>query len=744
MLDGSVYDAHAGTDHALKRNGAAHTGRNGSSKGVLHAVSLEEHLRLILTELAYNLRWTWDASTRQLFSALAPEAWAAGRNPVKVLRAAGASAAVLTAHEAWIRAAGNDLLAYLARPAWLQEGPRVAYFCAEYALADCLPLYAGGLGVLAGDHLKAASDVGLPLAGVGLLYREGYFRQVIDAHGAQRERYEWADPAELPMRPVIGADGRTVVVTIPFPGRAVHARAWRVQVGRTPLYLLDTDVTENEPNDRAIAARLYGGDAVTRLSQEMVLGIGGARLLAALGPDAAPDLYHLNEGHSAFLALELARQRMRSGRAASFDEAVTQVARRVVFTTHTPVPAGHDVFASDLMEWYFEPYCRELGVSIQQLLALGSREPGSRDGFSMTVLALRSSARRNGVSQLHGRVSREMWTGIGVGMRNAPPAVEMEGLTNAIHTATWVGPELARLFDQHLEPGWRLAPHCAEHWSGLAEVDPAQLWEARNAQRGRLLEYLERRGRAAHAEGLAPGAGADNTLVLGFARRFATYKRATLLLSDPDRLARLLNGDPRRGVVVVFAGKAHPRDEAGKALVQRIVHATRDPRFQGRLLFVEDYDVELARLLVQGSDVWLNTPRRPEEASGTSGMKAVLNGAVHVSELDGWWHEAYQPDLGWALGLGLPDAQGQDERDAAEAVQLMDLLEREVRAQFFGRDVNGIPRAWMSRVARSIRTFAPMFSAHRMLCEYSERLYEPAAGKPALQIATPQHALNTM
>jgi starch phosphorylase len=743
MFDGGARPAPSQDQHVPLRNGVYHPQRNGSANGVAHAGRLEDHLGLVLAELTYNLRWGWDAPTRHLFGALAPKVWEATHNPIQVLRYVTASPSRLIAREAEIRAAATELLAYLGAPARLQDGPRVAYFCAEYALADCLPLYSGGLGVLAGDHLKAASDLGLPLAGVGLLYREGYFRQVIDAHGAQRERYDWVDPAELPLRPVVGVDGGSVLVSIPFPARTVHARAWRAQVGRVPLYLLDTDIPENEPNDRAIAARLYGGDALTRLSQEMVLGIGGARLLAALGSDAQPEVYHLNEGHSAFLTLELARQWVQTGQARDFDEAVIQVARRVVFTTHTPVAAGHDVFAADLMEWSFAAYREELGITHAQLMALGSRETvHSADDFSMTVLALRSAASRNGVSQLHGLVSRQMWSGIGIGAQNDPPAAEMEGLTNAVHTATWVGPEMARLFDARLERGWRSAPHQPEHWTALPEVDPTHLWEARSAQRRCLLEYLEQRGSAGQAEALAAGVTADNTLVLGFARRFATYKRATLLLSDPDRLARLMSADQARGVVVVFAGKAHPRDEGGKALVQRIVHASRDARFRGRLLFVEDYDVELARLLVQGSDVWLNTPRRPEEASGTSGMKAVLNGALHVSELDGWWDEAYRPELGWAVGLGLPDTAQGEARDVAEAVQLMDLLEHEVKPLFFERDKLGTPRDWLARVARSITTLAPAFSAHRMLAEYTERLYQPAAARLGERLSTSRFALS--
>jgi starch phosphorylase len=606
--------------------------------------------------------------------------------------------------------------------------PRIAYFCAEFAIAESLPIYSGGLGVLAGDHLKAASDLGLPLVGVGLLYRYGYFRQVIDDTGYQREAYDRLATDSLAVRPVMNPQGGPVVIDVPFPGRTVFARVWLAMVGRVPLYLLDTDLANNREDDRWITGHLYGGDQDTRIRQEIVLGIGGLRALRAiLPPEAQPDVLHMNEGHSAFLALELARERLASGQARNFDEAALQVAPQLAFTTHTPVAAGHDAFPSDLVEAYFNGYRQQLGLTHEEFMLRGRRDPEATwERFSMTVLALRSAARRNGVSQLHGAVSKEMWGGVGLTMRDAPPVAEMEAITNGVHTATWVGPEMSALFDRQLGTGWRTLPDVPANWKELSRVDKGALWSARTAQRARLLERVDAMSRHEGLGGLHPHVTPERALVLGFARRFATYKRAGLVLTDPERLVRLMDG-ANRPLVIVFAGKAHPRDDPGKLLVQRIVQASRDHRFRGRLVFLENYDVEIARLLVQGSDVWMNTPRRPQEASGTSGMKATLNGALHLSELDGWWDEAYAPGLGWALGEGVSDELVGEAHDAAEARQLMELLEFEILPQFFERDEHGHPLRWLECVARSIEVMAPRFSAQRMVAEYAERFYRPAA-----------------
>jgi starch phosphorylase len=686
----------------------------------------------LLEQLAYNLRWSWDPSTLDLFQRLAPEPWARTHNPIAAMKAAVNDSDRLAEHAESILERHVDLEQYLTRAPHVADVPRIAYFCAEFAITETLPIYSGGLGVLAGDHLKAASDLGLPLVAVGLLYRYGYFRQIIDDTGYQREAYDRLDTDAVAVRPVLNAQGGPIVIDVPFPARSVYARVWVAQVGRVPLYLLDTDLAINREDDRWITGHLYGGDQDTRIRQEIVLGIGGLRALRAVLPtDAQPEVLHMNEGHSAFLSLELARERLVSGAADTFDDALLQSAPQLAFTTHTPVAAGHDAFPSDLVEAYFSGYRQQLGLTHEEFMLYGRREPDATwERFSMTVLALRSAARRNGVSQLHGTVSKDMWGGVGLSLRDIPPAEEMESITNGVHTATWVGPEMGGLYDRRLGGAWRTDPDRPANWAEMHDVSLDALWAARTAQRARLLERVDAMSRFEGLGGLHSDVTPEKALVLGFARRFATYKRAGLVLTDPERLVRLMDGG-RRPLVVVFAGKAHPRDDAGKLLVQRIVQAARDERFRGRLIFLDNYDVEIARLLVQGSDVWMNTPRRPQEASGTSGMKATLNGALHLSELDGWWDEAYAPGMGWALGEGLPAHLVGDAHDAAEAQQLMDLLEFEILPSFFDRDAAAVPRAWLSCVARSIETMAPRFSAQRMVSEYVARFYRPAGATVA-------------
>ncbi len=687
-----------------------------------------QNLVPLLEQLAYNLRWSWEPATRRLFEALGPEPWGRTHNPIAVLKSAASEPDRLAEHAESILERHSELEHYLGDDSNARGVPRIAYFCAEFGISESLPIYSGGLGVLAGDHLKAASDLKLPLVAVGLLYRYGYFRQVIDDTGYQREVYDRLDTDAVAVRPVQNAQGGPVVIEVPFPGRTVLARVWIAQVGRVPLYLLDTDLTENREDDRWITGHLYGGDQDTRIRQEIVLGIGGLRALrAVLPPDAQPAVLHMNEGHSAFLSLELARELLASGAASTFDEAALQVAPHLAFTTHTPVPAGHDAFPSDLVKAYFNGYRQLLGLTHEEFMRRGHRDPDVPwERFSMTVLALRSAARRNGVSQLHGTISKQMWGGIGLTLSDAPPTVEMDSITNGIHTATWAGPEISAVFDRQLGTDWHAHPEMPIHWSGMPSVDLGALWSAKTAQRARLLERVDAMARHEGLRGLHPDVTPEKALVIGFARRFATYKRAGLVLTDPDRLERLMDGGDRP-LVIVFAGKAHPRDDAGKLLVQRIVQASRDERFRGRLVFLENYDVEIARLLVQGSDVWMNTPRRPQEASGTSGMKAALNGALNLSELDGWWDEAYVPGVGWALGQGLPEELVGDAQDAAEAVQLMDLLEFDILPLFFDRDAAGRPHRWLENVSRSIQALAPRFSAHRMVREYADRLYTPAA-----------------
>jgi starch phosphorylase len=702
------------------------------SEGTLRVRKRRDNLVPLLEQLAYNLRWSWDPKTLDLFQSLAPEPWARTHNPIAVLKSAANDPDRLAEHAESILERHSDLDHYLNRAPYVKDVPRIAYFCAEFAIAESLPIYSGGLGVLAGDHLKAASDLGLPLVAVGLLYRYGYFRQLIDETGYQHEAYDRLDTDSVAVRPVLDPQGAPVVIEVPFPARSVFARVWVAQVGRVPLYLLDTDLADNREDDRWITGHLYGGDQDTRIRQEIVLGIGGLRALRAILPaEAQPAVMHMNEGHSAFLSLELVREQLASGAATSFDEAALQVAPNLAFTTHTPVAAGHDAFPSDLIEAYFNGYRQQLGLTHDEFMLRGRRDPeASWERFSMTVLALRSASRRNGVSQLHGAVSKEMWGGVGLTCQDAAPAAEMEAITNGVHTATWVGPEMGALFDRQLGADWRLLPEVPSNWSGMRRADTSALWTARTAQRARLLERVDAMSRREGLGGLHPDVTPEKALVLGFARRFATYKRAGLVLTDPERLVRLMDGG-NRPLVVVFAGKAHPRDDPGKLLVQRIVQASRDEQFRGRLVFLENYDVEIARLLVQGSDVWMNTPRRPQEASGTSGMKATLNGSLHLSELDGWWDEAYAPGMGWALGKGLPDELVGEAHDAAEAKHLMDLLEYEILPMFFDRNEQGVPARWLECVASSIETMAPQFSAQRMVREYAERFYTPAGAAVA-------------
>jgi starch phosphorylase len=681
-----------------------------------------------LWDLAYNLWWAWHPEASRLFAQLDPECWERSRhNPVAVLREVEEERLRAAAEDPAFQAACTEVLAAFqaaVRPPAVSAGDGarapgvVAYASAEFALAPCLPTYAGGLGVLAGDVLKSASDLGLPVVGVTLLYREGYFRQVLDEAGRQRESYDPVDPEALPLEPARGADGGAIV-TVPFPGREVALQIWQARVGRATLLLLDAALPQNTPEDRRIAARLYDGDRETRLQQELLLGVGGHRALAALGIRA--EVFHLNEGHSALLVLERLRAWREEGLA--FEEACRRAAASVVFTTHTPVPAGHDVFPPDLARRYLEPLAAAAGVEPDALVALGRVDPADpHEPFSMTALAMRCSARRTAVSPLHEAVTRRMWRRLWPEVEEA--AVSIGHVTNGVHLAAWVGPAMARLFDAHLGAAWRHRPHDPEVWRPLAAVPDEALWEARAVQRRTLVELVNGRlARGAGAVGLSPLD--PEAFTVGFARRFATYKRATLLLRDPERLARLL-GDPARPVQILFAGKAHPRHEEGKALIQAVVAHARDERFGGRLVFLEEYDLALAAALVQGADLWLNTPRRPEEASGTSGMKAVANGALHLSTLDGWWEEAVRLFPGEAFGWALPvtDVLGLEEQDARDADALLGLLEGEVVPLFYDRD-GALPRRWLARVKTAIRRLCPRYNTHRVLEEYVAELYAP-------------------
>ncbi len=704
--------------------------------------SADSTLQDRLGALAHNLWWTWHPEVAALFRELDPVRWRQlGHNPIALLAEFPPERLEQRVNEMALRSQVNyayrRLQEYLqAEDTWgatqggvLRARP-VAYFSAEFGLHESLPIYSGGLGVLSGDHLKRASDLGVPLVGVGLLYLQGYFLQRLDQEGWQREESLAVDVQQLPLEPALGPDGRPAAIRLPTRTGSIAARVWQLQVGRVRLLLLDSDVEGNHPEDRQLTAHLYGGDVRTRIRQELVLGVGGMRALRALGIDLG--VLHLNEGHNAFAVLEWVRERM-AAEGLGFAEAAKQVAARTVFTTHTPVAAGHDRFPADLVEEHLGPLRDELKLSREALLDLGRVQRGhAAETFCMTVLALKLSRRANAVSALHGRVSRTMWVGLWPG--RGEEEIPIGHITNGVHAPSWLAPGMRDLYDRHLGPDWQ--KHSAEPqiWAGIADVNDGELWETHHVLKTRLLEFVrrrlarqrERRGESAAAVEEARQVLSPEALTVGFARRFATYKRATLLLRMPDRLAARVN-HPLTPVQLLFAGKAHPRDEPGKQLLREIARLNTDPRFTGRVLFIEDYDIDLARHLVQGVDVWLNTPRRPLEASGTSGQKVVLNGGLNLSVLDGWWAEAYDGANGFAIGRGEAhvSAEVQDARDAEE---LFRVLEQEVIPLYYDRDFDGLPRAWISRMKRAIRTLGWRFNSDRMVMDYVRQCYLPAAG----------------
>ncbi len=696
-----------------------------------------------LREIAYNVRWAWNHQAIELFRRLDRDLWeTANHNPVLML----GTIAQARLEEA---AADDAFLAHLDRVAaeferylesdltWFKKNhgkrdgaPLVAYFSAEFGLTESLSIFAGGLGMLAGDHQKSASDLGLPLAGVGLLYQQGYFRQYLNQAGWQQESYEDNDFHNLPVSPAIGPNGKPLAIAVQFPGRSVLAQVWRAQVGRNPLYLLDTNIPANSRSeDRDITDQLYGGDREMRIRQEIVLGIGGYRALEALG--LAPTVYHMNEGHAAFVALEHTRRLMET-RGLSFAEACELAAAALVFTTHTPVEAGHDYFSPDLMGRYFGDYLRALGIGWEEFIGLGRRGPHDQGDFCMTILALRISSFRNGVSKLHGEVSRRMWQCLWPGV----PAdeVPITHITNGVHFKSWTSDEVNHLYDRYLGPNWREEPANKEIWHRVYSIPAEELWRTHERRRDRLVAWARKRVRDQRVRRSAPPAEIEaanevldpEALTIGFARRFATYKRATLILRDLDRLRRILL-DPARPVQIIFAGKAHPADNAGKDLIRQVTALSREPGLGRRLVFLEDYDMAVARYLVQGVDVWLNNPRRPLEASGTSGMKAAANGALNLSTLDGWWDEAWRqpgrPDgIGWAIGKG-EDYDDAGYQDQVEAEALYDQLERDVIPTFYDRGVDRLPRKWIARMKDSVATLCRFVNTHRMVRDYTEEFY---------------------
>jgi starch phosphorylase len=699
-----------------------------------------------LRQLAYNLRWAWDHSTIDLFRRLDSDLWeSTGHNPVRML-------GLMEQGQLQALARDESLLAHMARTTreletylaaestWYRrtygqvDGLRVAYFSAEFGLTECLSIFAGGLGVLAGDHLKSASDLGVPLVAVGLLYQQGYFRQYLNAAGWQQESYEDNDFQNLPLTLERKPDGRPVSIHLAFDGRTVTAQVWRVQVGRVPLYLLDANLPENRQEDRDITDQLYGGDLEMRLKQEILLGIGGYRALEALGIE--PTVCHMNEGHSAFLGLEWVRQLMEK-RKLSFAEAREAASAGLIFTTHTPVPAGHDYFPPGLMDRYLGAYMNALGLSRWEFLALGRQnQHNDSEEFCMTVLALRMAAFSNGVSKLHGKVSRQMWKAIWPGVPE--DEIPIGHITNGVHFRSWISHELNQLYDRYLGPQWREEHADTKLWRRVESIPAEELWRTHERRRERLVAYarrclcaqLQRRGASPSEVNAADEVLDPDALTIGFARRFATYKRAALLLRDPARLERILN-QAGRPVQIVFAGKAHPRDDAGKALIQQIIKTAQLPQFRRRLVFLEDYDMGVARYLVQGSDIWLNTPLRPLEASGTSGMKALANGALNFSTLDGWWDEAWQRAeaekrfAGWAVGRG-ESYDNADYQDQVESAALYDQLEHEVVPAFYERGADQLPRRWINGMKSSVAMLCPTFNMQRVVKEYTADCYAVA------------------
>ncbi|MGH9179064.1 MAG: alpha-glucan family phosphorylase [Acidimicrobiales bacterium] len=687
-----------------------------------------------LHELAMNLQWSWDGHTRNLFRWIDPASWEiTGHDPVRLLGMVGRERLeALTKDRAFmsfLTEVHGDLRTHLEAPLWFQDrsaGPlrSVAYFSPEFGIAEALPQYSGGLGVLAGDHLKAASGLGAPLVGVGLFYRQGYFRQALNADGWQQERYPSLDPHAMAVTLVEEAK-----VSVDLTGTELVAQIWRADVGRVRLYLLDADVDENDAEGRAVTDRLYGGGTEHRLRQEILLGIGGVRALDAVGETT--QVFHTNEGHAGFLGLERIR-RLVTTEKLTFAEAVEAVRAATIFTTHTPVPAGIDRFPREMMERYFKGWAADCGVAFDDLMALGHfpEEPVDTP-FNMAVMGLRLAAMSNGVSKLHGRVSRTMFASL---WPDVPPEEAPIGsVTNGVHARTWVSDDMDDLFSRHMVPAWDEADESM--WTRIGSARDDEIWRVREQNRERLVAFVRQRLKsAALARGVSESDVAwceevldPRILTIGFARRFAAYKRATLLLSQPDRLKALLLS-PDHPVQIVFAGKAHPADDVGKEMIRQIVQFSRDPAVRHRIAFVEDYDIAVARSLLQGSDVWLNVPRRPLEACGTSGEKAALNGALNCSILDGWWDEMFDGENGWAVSSA-ETIEDLARRDMVEANSLFEILERQVVPLFYQRMEGFVPRRWVRRIKSSLQSLGPRVTASRMVRDYVEQLYEPTAAR---------------
>ncbi len=692
--------------------------------------------------LAGNLWWSWHPEVVNLFRDLDPIRWRQlDHNPIALLKEFSPERLDQRANEmvlySRIHHAYRQLKDYVsAQQTWARThagvlgAQPVAYFSAEFGIHESVPIYSGGLGVLSGDHIKSASGLGVPLVAIGLFYSQGYFKQRLNGEGYQEEEYQDTKVENLPLEPARDTNGNPITVCIPTRVGDLRARVWLMAVGRVRLYLLDCSIEENSPEDRQLTNRLYGGDERQRIRQELVLGVGGVKALQALGIN--PSVYHLNEGHSAFAPLEVVRQRMHDD-GMSFDDAVREVAKQTVFTTHTPVPAGHDRFGSDLVEEHLGPLRDQLGISYEQLMALGRVEPQNhQESVCMTVLGLKLSRRANAVSSLHGHVTRRMWAHLWPW--RTEEEIPIGHITNGVHIPSWLAYQMQQLYDRNFVPGWFKRMGEPEVWQAIHEVDPGELWETHNTLKNLMMAFVRRRisrqcrRRGENDEVVEAARHLLNpeVLTVGFARRFATYKRANLLMADLDRFLRMLNNN-ERPIQFIFAGKAHPKDEPGKKLIQEISNLRHDPRYMGKIVFIEDYDINVCRHMIQGVDVWLNNPRRPLEASGTSGQKVVLNGGLNLSILDGWWAEAYDGTNGFAIGTGREhsDTEIHDKRDGE---QLYRTLEEEVIPLFYNRDVDGLPQAWIKMMMSSIGSLAWRFSAHRMVMDYTRAGYVPAAG----------------
>jgi len=693
-----------------------------------------------LRELAYNLWWTWNADARDLFRRLDMDLWEETRhNPVALLNRVEQD--VLEA-----RVQDDSYLYQLHRvcdkfrqslksPTWFEKSGKynshlnIAYFSMEYGITECLADYSGGLGVLAGDHLKSASELGIPLQAVGLSYQYGYFQQVLNVDDYQEEEYPINDFYNSPLTLVKDSDGKQLLIKVPFPGRSVYARIWKAQVGRVPLYLLDTNIAENSEEDKKITAELYCGNTETRIQQEIILGMGGFQALQIL--NATPFICHMNEGHSAFSGLERIRNVVKNN-GLTFYEALEIIKAASVFTTHTPVQAGIDIFHPDLMRRYFDEYCRDVGIGIDELLALGRNDPDDNsEHFSMAILAINLSCKINAVSKLHQRVAQEMWESLWPDI--LAKEIPIDYVTNGIHQSSWISQEMSDLFDRYLGPDWHREPASKTIWNKVDKIPDGELWRTHERRRERLVSYARHElyrqyvtlGKPQNMIARVKSILSTDALTIGFARRFAAYKRAYLLFSDPERLAKILS-DKKFPVQIIIAGKAHPQDEEGKQVIRRILKLSSEERFYQCVVFLENYDMNMARYLVQGCDLWLNTPRRGLEACGTSGMKAVANGGLHFSTIDGWWDETYSPGIGWAIGTR--DIYNDiDYWDRQEANILYNVLENEIIPTFFDRDNDDLPRNWITMIKASMKTICPQYNSNRMVCEYVDRIYYPAA-----------------